>query len=82
MALHAAQQDNVFKTRIADRIVTVFHSWPQMFLFSAEGSGIHSFGCFKPDFWDRLTVLFDPFIFSGVTALTTRRDQPREAQAV
>ena len=32
MALRAAQQDNVFKTRIADRIVIVFHSWLQMFI--------------------------------------------------
>ena len=67
MALRAARQDHVFKARIADRIVIVFHSWLQMFHFSEEGFGIHSLSCFKLVLGD-----FDPFIFSGITALTTK----------
>ena len=64
MALHAAQQDNVFKGRIADRIVIVFHSW------------LHNVSFFGRGFWysqlellqavgtsDRL--FSDPFTFLG-----------------
>ena len=82
MALHAAQQDNVFKTRIADRLVIVFHSWLQMFHFSTEGFGIHSLSRFKLFFGDCPTVLFSSFFFPVLTALTTSRGQPHLAKVI